>query len=264
MTNDHGGFLARWSRRKQEAKRTPAIDAEPAPPPGMTDAQEAPAIEVMAPETPADEPIAIEDLPAIDSIDADTDLTQWLKRPVPAVWRQAALRKLWLADPAIRDFVGLADYAWDFNAPGSMPGFGALDPGGAGPQTVAQAIGQAAPAPGDGPVAANSPSETCGETTRSVPGSDTEAARSAAMQNISDGRQRPETGSPSAPQSSLRLTLANTSAPTSSTAWDGEPGPASDEPPTVPAAPQQNPGRLKSHVPIQLSFWRRGGGATPV
>ena len=40
---------------------------------------------------------------------------------------QAALRRAWSADPDIRDFVGLADYAWDYHTPGSMPGFGPLE-----------------------------------------------------------------------------------------------------------------------------------------
>jgi hypothetical protein len=37
-------------------------------------------------------------------------------------------------DPAIRNFIGLADYAWDFNAPDTIPGFGTLPAQGAGPQ----------------------------------------------------------------------------------------------------------------------------------
>ena len=40
---------------------------------------------------------------------------------------RAALRRAWAADPAIRDFVGLAENAWDFNDPHAMPGFGPLD-----------------------------------------------------------------------------------------------------------------------------------------
>ena len=31
-----------------------------------------------------------------------------------------------LADPSVKSFVGLADYAWDFNAPQRIPGFGFL------------------------------------------------------------------------------------------------------------------------------------------
>jgi hypothetical protein len=40
---------------------------------------------------------------------------------------RAALRAAWVADPAIRDFIGIADNQWDFNDPTSMPGFGALE-----------------------------------------------------------------------------------------------------------------------------------------
>jgi len=48
---------------------------------------------------------------------------------VPSPLRLAALRRAWSSDPAIRDFKGLAEYDWDFTAPGSMAGFGELDPG---------------------------------------------------------------------------------------------------------------------------------------
>jgi hypothetical protein len=41
--------------------------------------------------------------------------------------RRAAIRRAWIADPAIRDFVGLAENAWDFNDPNAMAGFGPLD-----------------------------------------------------------------------------------------------------------------------------------------
>ena len=43
--------------------------------------------------------------------------------------RLAALRRAWIADPAIRNFKGLAENDWDFNDPNSMMGFGPLDPG---------------------------------------------------------------------------------------------------------------------------------------
>jgi hypothetical protein len=34
---------------------------------------------------------------------------------------------VWTADPAIRDFIGLAENAWDFTDPNAMPGFGPLE-----------------------------------------------------------------------------------------------------------------------------------------
>ena len=46
---------------------------------------------------------------------------------VPADLTRAALRRVWTVDPAIRDFVGLAENAWDFTDPNAMPGFGPLE-----------------------------------------------------------------------------------------------------------------------------------------
>jgi hypothetical protein len=50
-------------------------------------------------------------------------VSAFLRPGVPADLTRAALRRAWAADPAIRDFVGLAENAWDFNAPGGVPGF---------------------------------------------------------------------------------------------------------------------------------------------
>jgi uncharacterized protein DUF3306 len=110
-------FLKRWSRRKQEAKAGEK-SAEQGPPPAAT-AEVAPA----APPEPA---IDLAKLPSLDSIDAATDITAFLQKGIPAELGRAALRRAWAADPAIRDFVGLAENAWDFTDPNAMPGFGAL------------------------------------------------------------------------------------------------------------------------------------------
>jgi hypothetical protein len=50
---------------------------------------------------------------------------------VPEALKLAALRRMWTLDPAIRDYVGPAEYAWDFNDPGSMAGFGSAGGGAA-------------------------------------------------------------------------------------------------------------------------------------
>jgi Protein of unknown function (DUF3306) len=115
-------FLARWSRRKQEAK---AGHAEPA-------REEAAEAHGPAPSDPAGaEPVPPEtdlsNLPAVGSIDAATDITAFLRKGIPQELSRAALRRAWSADPAIRDFVGLAENAWDFNDPNAMAGFGPLD-----------------------------------------------------------------------------------------------------------------------------------------
>src|SRR6202030_2550882 len=76
---------------------------------------------------PADPPFDPLSLPPLESIAADTDIRGFLAPGVPSELARAALRRVWTADPKIRDFVGLADYDWDFNAPGAMAGFGPLE-----------------------------------------------------------------------------------------------------------------------------------------
>ena len=110
-------FLKRWSRRKQEAKETAKA------------AEQAPLVEaaVTPPDTALPEPeIDLSKLPSLDSITAATDITEFLRKGIPAELSRAALRRAWTADPAIRDFVGLAENAWDFTDPDAIPGFGAL------------------------------------------------------------------------------------------------------------------------------------------
>jgi hypothetical protein len=119
------GFLARWSRRKREGEPpAPAPDATPAVPDAAT-------ADVVPPDALPAQPAELEidpaSLPPVESIEAGTDIRAFLARGVPADLAREALRRAWVTDPAIRDFVGLADYAWDFNAPDSMPGFGPLE-----------------------------------------------------------------------------------------------------------------------------------------
>jgi hypothetical protein len=115
-------FLARWSRRKQEAK---ADHAEPAPEKAAEARGPAPSDRAAAePVPPEADP---SNLPPIESIDAATDVTAFLRKGIPQDLSRAALRRAWSADPAIRDFVGLAENAWDFNDPNAMAGFGPLD-----------------------------------------------------------------------------------------------------------------------------------------
>ncbi|WGD49434.1 DUF3306 domain-containing protein [Bradyrhizobium sp. CB1650] len=112
-------FLARWSRRKGESKANSA-PPEAAKPAGKASAP-CPAAEGGESE------LDLSSLPSIDSITAMTDITAFLRRGIPQELTRAALRRAWSADPAIRDFVGLAENAWDFNDPNAMPGFGPLD-----------------------------------------------------------------------------------------------------------------------------------------
>ena len=118
-------FLKRWSRRKQEAK-SGEKSGEKA---GEKSAEQgSPAAETAeaAPAAPSEADIDLAKLPSLDSIDAATDITAFLQKGIPAELGRAALRRAWAADPAIRDFVGLAENAWDFTDPNAMPGFGPL------------------------------------------------------------------------------------------------------------------------------------------
>jgi hypothetical protein len=115
-------FLARWSRRKQEAK---ADHAERAPEKGAEAHESEPSNRAAAESVVSEAELS--NLPPIETIDATTDITAFLRKGVPQELSRAALRRAWSADPAIRDFVGLAENAWDFNDPNAMAGFGALD-----------------------------------------------------------------------------------------------------------------------------------------
>lgn len=66
-------------------------------------------------------------LPSIDSITAATDVRAFLQHGVPAELTRAALRRAWSADPAIRDFIGIAENQYDFATGSDLPGFGDLD-----------------------------------------------------------------------------------------------------------------------------------------
>ncbi|MGF7211216.1 hypothetical protein GGE65_005832 [Skermanella aerolata] len=100
------GFLGRWAR----LKRTRAAEVSE------------PAAEI--PEVPEAEPELFDpaSLPALDTLDAVSDYTAFLKPGVPRELRTMALRRAWATDPAITGYKTLADYDWDFNA----PGYGAL------------------------------------------------------------------------------------------------------------------------------------------
>jgi hypothetical protein len=115
-------FLTRWSRRKRSSAEGAKAVPESAPIPAETSPNSAG--EVIANAEPAFDPAT---LPPIDSITAVSDISVFLQKGVPAELTRAALRHAWTADPAIRDFVGLAENAWDFTDPNAMPGFGPLE-----------------------------------------------------------------------------------------------------------------------------------------
>jgi hypothetical protein len=149
-------FLARWSRlKKAEAARPlPAAASQPAPPSEADPREAGPA--AAAPATsdvsaaPSEEAVRLEDLPRLDDLTADSDISIFLRKGVPEELRNLALRRAWSLDPAIRDFVEVAENQYDWNAPGGVPGFGELDPSFDLEKLLAQATGQL-PGPGQLP-----------------------------------------------------------------------------------------------------------------
>jgi hypothetical protein len=125
------GFLSRWSRLKRaggkEARDTPPVPPASAAPPAVAAPIAAPAASPVGAAAPPDaepEPeIDLASLPPIESLTAGTDVTAFLRKGVPMALRNAALRRAWSVDPTIRDFIGPADYAWDWNVPGGAPGY---------------------------------------------------------------------------------------------------------------------------------------------
>jgi hypothetical protein len=122
-------FLARWSRRKR------AVKAEESSPPSRDatgksaqPASDHPAGPDNPPAKQPDPAFDLSKLPSLDSIGPETDIRMFMQPGVPAALSRAALRHAWSADPAIRDFIGLSENSWDFNAPDSIVGFGPLAP----------------------------------------------------------------------------------------------------------------------------------------
>ncbi len=110
------GFLSRWSRRKREIA---AEESAAAPVPASESAEATPPAE-------PEEEFDLSLLPDIETLTAESDITLFLKKGVPETLKNAALRRMWSADTAIRDYIGPVDYQWDFNDPMGVPGFGPL------------------------------------------------------------------------------------------------------------------------------------------
>jgi uncharacterized protein DUF3306 len=133
--DDDKGFLARWSQRKQEAKQ-PETKLEPpaAAPDAVAQDQSGEAVEEFDLST----------LPKLEDITGTTDISTFLRKGVPEHLRNAALRKSWALDPAVRNYVNPAlEYAYDWNTPGGVPGGGELGPGVDVARMVAQIMGDA-------------------------------------------------------------------------------------------------------------------------
>jgi uncharacterized protein DUF3306 len=129
-------FIARWSRRKREAAEETEVTKSSAVPdaaagsahPSEDQRNESDASRAgSGASEPPESLLDATKLPPIESITAESDIRAFLAPGVPPELTRAALRRAWAADPKIRDFVGLSENSWDFNAPGAMAGFGSLE-----------------------------------------------------------------------------------------------------------------------------------------
>lgn len=129
-TDSDESFLARWSRRKRSGEAE--ADAKP----------------TRAPPDAADEPpFDLTKLPRIKDLTSTSDIAQFLQKGVPDELKRLALRRAWSLDPAISEFVEVAENQYDWNVAGGVPGFGELDAGTDLKALLMQATGQVSEPP---------------------------------------------------------------------------------------------------------------------
>lgn len=140
-------FVSRWARLKRNAElRRAAEELVDTPTPSTSEVSASSAeVAISQPRDDAattDERVDLAGLPSIDTITANTDISGFLQSRVPAELTRAALRQAWTSDPAIRDFIGIAENQWDFNDPNAIPGFGPSQAQDSAPALLAQALGR--------------------------------------------------------------------------------------------------------------------------
>jgi hypothetical protein len=227
------GFLARWSQRKQEAKQPEPKPAEPAAESVEPSGSPAPQGEDVTPE------FDLSTLPKLEELTASTDITAFLRKGVPEHLRNAALRKSWALDPAIRNYVSPAlEYAYDWNTPGGVPGGGELGAGVDVARLVSQIMG-----------------EPAAETTSSGASSNEEAAGSPAEPSEAEPSERDLSAKPQEdhPVQSLRRSGEPTAEAEPVSTSDCEASvhaPAEETQPMQPVAPQQPVRRHGTAKPI--------------
>lgn len=145
--SDAENFVARWSRLKRDTtkEKMKADAGQPDPKPGDADAivgEQGAEGAPPAADGPVKAPFDPASLPPIESITAASDIRAFLQSGVPVELTKAALRRAWTTDPAIRDFIGIAENQWDFTDPTAMPGFGPLEATDDVRDLVAQAMGK--------------------------------------------------------------------------------------------------------------------------
>jgi len=115
MNSEGKGRLARWAERKAAVKRrggaAPVIPEEPADVPA-TRAEQPEEAEATPPDK--DPRGGDAELPDVESLDAESDFTVFMKDGVPAELRRLALRKLWTSDPMFNVIDEMVEYGEDY------------------------------------------------------------------------------------------------------------------------------------------------------
>lgn len=172
--NDPDGFLSRWARRKRDAAKEEPVSVEKSPQQAVEPDQPVPdgiagdtSEQNLPPESAAkEEPVFdLSKLPSIDSITAETDIRPFLTAGVPAALRQAALRRMWVADPKIRDFIEMAENQFDFTAAGDIPGFDFAAPTGDVRRMIAEIFGERPESESETPTQSEAPVDEAVPTT---------------------------------------------------------------------------------------------------
>ncbi|HET7402287.1 MAG TPA: DUF3306 domain-containing protein [Usitatibacter sp.] len=121
MSQGDEHFLARWSRRKREAKHAaaetpaPALSLDGSARPAVP--LPAPPVEVQPGDSPQPQP---QPLPALDSLTPDSDFTPFMQAEVDPGVRRQALKTLF-QDPQFNVMDGLDVYIDDYSKPDPLP-----------------------------------------------------------------------------------------------------------------------------------------------
>ena len=120
--------LSRWSRRKAETRTgrgaaAPELRQDGAAPELREENADLP-MDAAKPgetgkETPGQE-TPPPDLPDIDTLNAESDFTAFMKKGVPKALRRQALRKLWASDPVFNIIDGMEEYGEDYTDAASV------------------------------------------------------------------------------------------------------------------------------------------------
>jgi hypothetical protein len=119
--NSVSRYLQRWSQRKRAAglRDSERVDR-------TATAEKESDLDATAPSDAAAVTVDLAALAPIESITGASDVRAFFAPGVPVELQRAALRRLWLVDPTIHDFIGIAENQWDFANPDTVPGFGSL------------------------------------------------------------------------------------------------------------------------------------------